>query len=765
MAERITRLELQAFRGIPGNFALDFQEGRSWIALGDNATGKSSIADAVEWYFDGQIEFLRKEGRTDAIRHSGAPEYLPTVVTLDTNGALGGTITTKSTSPPNVLEVGSSELYMLRGQSLAEFVDKTKGEKWKALAELLGLDAVDELRRDLQYVRNSLEDKKENSQDKLTGMESALSQLASQVSEHGILETVKANCEAAGVQAPKSFQEALDPEWITAVVPEGAVDKRVSTLQSTLTNLHEITAQSVSLDPIDSWNEFVDEGKQDVFTLSIFKAADSFLSVQSNDSGQCPLCGQVVDTADLRQRIATTLQELESAQRQLDLARKNIQQFVQKLRGVDQKRSSIFRHMQQQGIEIPENPPSPHDDFDQLIETAAVINPAAVKEHQQAASAWQASALKALQTAIPPPASTQEQALVNIGILHTRAQEWRSSKQAFDQSCFAFAIADRIFSHFQDRQRDYFKKIIEQISLRTAEIYRFLHVSEGVDHVAVETIGEKGAELSVKYYGKEEIPPHRVLSESHLNSLGLALFLAMAETFNNRIGFLVLDDVVSSFDREHRGRLAELLINDFADTQLIVLTHDELFFNRISVLGPSWIKEQFTSWSYERGPRTRRYDGEKLLSESSEALSSGDRIGAAQKGRRALEEFLQEACEALEALLPFRRGHKNDQRMAEEVMNGLRRTLRERAKPMYDKLRPLLQLLQADLQASLNVESHASQIGTSHQEINDALARIVCLRGHFTCDNCNTRIWHNGTPDHSRCKCGVKVFPPTKASS
>ena len=63
------------------------------------------------------------------------------------------------------------------------------------------------------------------------------------------------------------------------MVPEGAVDKRVSTLQSTLTDLQEIAAQSVSLDPIDSWNEFVDEGKQDVFTLSIFKAADSFLSV------------------------------------------------------------------------------------------------------------------------------------------------------------------------------------------------------------------------------------------------------------------------------------------------------------------------------------------------------------------------------------------------------------------------------------------------------------------------------------------------------
>ena len=335
---------------------------------------------------------------------------------------------------------------------------------------------------------------------------------------------------------------------------------------------------------------------------------------------------------------------------------------------------------------------------------------------------------------------------------------------ARDKARFAFTIANQVFSQYQNHQRDYFKQIIHQISVRTAEIYQFLHAAEGVEDVTVETIGETGAELSVSYFGKTERPPHRVLSESHLNSLGLALFLAMAETFNEQLGFLVIDDVVSSFDREHRGRLAELLVNEFAETQLLILTHDEQFFNRISVLAPSWITEQFTSWSYEDGPRTRRFNGDKILIEAAEELSAGNRVGAAQKGRRALEEFLQEACESLEALLPFRRGQRNDKRMADEVMKGLRRTLKGRAKPMYDNIHPLLQSLEADLKAALNVESHASQGGSSNQEIRDAHARIVELRCHFTCDVCSTRVWYSGTQDYSRCKCGNKVFPPTTTS-
>ena len=303
-----------------------------------------------------------------------------------------------------------------------------------------------------------------------------------------------------------------------------------------------------------------------------------------------------------------------------------------------------------------------------------------------------------------------------------------------------------------------------QISRRSAEIYEFLHPAEGLADVTIETVGEKGIELAVSYFGKRELPPHRVLSESHMNSLGLALFLAMVETFNEELGFLVLDDVVNSFDREHRGRLAELLVSEFGDRQMVILTHDEQFYSRIAVLAPYWGSEHLTSWSYEDGPRTRRYDGSRLFLESEEELSKGNRVGAAQKGRRALEEFLQEACEALEAPLPFRRGRRNDRRPANEVMRGLRRALKDRAPSIYRRLEQLLRLLEADLQAGLNVESHATQGGTSNQEVRDVLDRIGVLRAHFTCDTCRTRVWHQGTAASSRCRCGKAGFPEPNSS-
>ena len=98
-------------------------------------------------------------------------------------------------------------------------------------------------------------------------------------------------------------------------------------------------------------------------------------------------------------------------------------------------------------------------------------------------------------------------------------------------------------------------QLLKRISRRVAEIYSALHPGEDLDSVSVEPWTAKGVELAIEFYGSRQRPPHGVLSESHLNSLAIALFLAMAETFNEQIGFLLLDDVINSFDVEHRGRL------------------------------------------------------------------------------------------------------------------------------------------------------------------------------------------------------------------
>ncbi|HET8646427.1 MAG TPA: AAA family ATPase, partial [Vicinamibacteria bacterium] len=157
MGERLQRLVMSAFRGVPGEMAVDFGQGQSIVVYGDNGTGKSTIADALEWYFTGQIELLTHEGRQHAVRNlGGGRKGPPTFVEVATDGALGGRLAYPDEREAATLEAAARETFLLRGRTLADFINKTKTEKWKALVEILRLDAIESLREDLQRARNEL---------------------------------------------------------------------------------------------------------------------------------------------------------------------------------------------------------------------------------------------------------------------------------------------------------------------------------------------------------------------------------------------------------------------------------------------------------------------------------------------------------------------------------------------------------------------------------------------------------------------------------
>lgn len=372
---------------------------------------------------------------------------------------------------------------------------------------------------------------------------------------------------------------------------------------------------------------------------------------------------------------------------------------------------------------------------------------------------WREGASPLLGASAPSAGDTKESPLFRLGVVVELARRWNECQTKSVQAQRAAALADVLFTSYQDEQRTYFGSVLEQISDRAAHLYAKLHPGEGLGSIIVEPMSDKGVELVVDFHGTRQKPPHGVLSESHLNSLAIALFLAMAETFNQHVGFLVLDDVVNSFDIPHRGQLADLLASEYKEWQLLVLTHDEQFYRRITRRAPDWSRLEFTSWSYEEGPRSALYQTADMAAAARKSLADHDRIGAATKGRRAIEEFLQEVCEGLTAPLPFRRGVGNDRREIGELMKGLRRRLSDH-KSSYASLKPLLSGIEADVDAALNVEAHASQGRAAEADVAAALDRLTELINYFTCSGCHSRVWDRGDDQVCSCRCGRMTYPP-----
>jgi len=758
--ERLTKITMQAFRGVRDVYDIDLPQAQSLLMYGDNGTGKSSLADAIEWFFTGDIELLAKEGRDHAVRHLGAPKEQATLVAIGTNGELGGSCTPKS---PNKLAIdaASRETFLLRGRTIADFVDKSKGEKWSALQRLLGLGAIDELRTDLQKARSEL---KRSRDDAVAKAEQAAAAVRAQnVEPDAALEALARLARSCGFEPQARIDDyfRLDLKSLMSGAPPAASRRATNAAIAA-----EIGATKLDVDvaALAKWNEAVETvSAGDASEIDLLAAAVRWVKDHPS-SKTCPLCDKKIGSDALRARLAEMLSALQEKSSRLLSAEQAARAVEGALAAREQDRARWQQKAREIGLDLPRAPASVAATVKAAVAGRKPVDVAAIEAHVAAARAWADEAKSALASqdfdAEPPSARNQA---VELGQLLVAAKQCADAEAAALRAEHAFERADAIFEACQAEQKKYVQEVLEKISAEVARLFERLHPlnSNGghIGSVAVETWGDKGIELAVDFYGQRQRPLHGVLSESYMNSVAIVLFLAMARTFNEHLEFLVLDDVVNSFDVTHRGRLSDLFIEEFKDWQLVVLTHDRYFFEQIRRRVKGWATFQVLGWSYERGPSLREHRGATDVDAALELLDAGATGDAARRGRRGLEHVLKELCEGLEVPLPYKRGNDNEFREIGQLIAGLRRLLKEdsRGKAFLAAIDGDLRALEADAQSVLNAEAHASDQGASTMEVRSTLERVRAFDGLWTCEQCGSRVWKEGGV---RCRCGATPFPP-----
>jgi AAA domain len=541
VTERVTKITVRAFRGVPNELTIELPDGRSLVALGDNGTGKSTIADALEFYFTGQIRFLAREGRAIVQHQSADPD--DAFVEIETTGALGGHAT-RSDFVSAARSVGTRESFLLSGRTLAEFVDKTKNEKWRHLFEILGLETVDHLRRDLQQARNSLEGDRARVQG---GRESAVLALrgrCSEVTETGLLAAIKVSSRRAGVDPPSSLEAALQQDWAAAMSARSGAVRLATEFQMVVEQIGAPPSlPSVAL--LRAWNRTVASIQGAAISrVRLLEAAREHLE-RTQSLETCPVCGQAVEQAILRKRISDALEELRSSSQALESARRTLGKFINGVSSATEHRRAIVARASRLGVQLPAVPGGLASILDLAKERATEVDLDEVETEVRRLTDWDSVAVKLTREGAPT-ITPQDADVVNLVLLVNQGKDWLQAEAALRQADRALDLASRMYEGYESRMNEFLTAVLSRISWRVASIYARLHPEESVQNISVETWGEKGVELAVEFHGMRQRPPHGVLSESHLNSLGIALFLAMAETFNEHLHFLVLDDVVNS---------------------------------------------------------------------------------------------------------------------------------------------------------------------------------------------------------------------------
>lgn len=138
------------------------------------------------------------------------------------------------------------------------------------------------------------------------------------------------------------------------------------------------------------------------------------------------------------------------------------------------------------------------------------------------------------------------------------------------------------------------------------------------------------------------VQPSGYLSDSQIHSVALALRLAAIKQFNTKAPIVALDDIVTSYDADHRRTIAALIFEEFKNFQIIIATHDERFFRYLKdQLGDAnWHFTQITSLEPHSGPR---FADHKVSDDMIEELWANGK-SAANEMRQAEEEWLLGIC-------------------------------------------------------------------------------------------------------------------------
>lgn len=236
------------------------------------------------------------------------------------------------------------------------------------------------------------------------------------------------------------------------------------------------------------------------------------------------------------------------------------------------------------------------------------------------------------------------------------------------------------------------------------------------------------------------VQPSGYLSDSQIHSLALALRLAAIKRFNTLAPIIALDDVVTSYDADHRRSIAALLAKEFADWQLIITTHDERFF--------IFLKDQLGDkhWHYKRISRLDREFGPRFLDHrvTEAMIEERWRIGelAANEMRQAEEEWLLALCRDFGVnvrIRPVERPYSYERSELAAALAGFLRDCGHTA-PLVPGVnnRFLTSLQKGDIE---NFGSHFQDGPYGDGSIGDEQARweeFKFFRDRFTCPKCGS---------------------------
>lgn len=687
----IKHLKVRNVRGIgPLGPDLAFEKPNTMIC-GENGTGKSSYVDALEYVLTRQSSSLDigKRGVSWDLGGRHILSTVPTTIEMTLSQADGTEHTVDLTSNldgfaepvHSWLQRARRDKFVLRRRSMLEFLEADPRLRYDALEAFLALDEYQKLEQRLRDVAQTLASNQQTAvadiSSAVAGLRSSLN-LVGEPSTQAVLNAYNTFLTTRGWAALSTMEDLprLQREVQAEIESFGDVD-RATKLQAALTSLAQVPAVDgilVELQATEKAFAHHDEVAAQItkgFYPEVLEQGLKWIKDLGLD--YCPLCEREFDDREASlKRIQLRLEEnaefiraRKALQDRLDSVNRRLTELVQAYRLVAQSLKAVdLASGTPEGIlnvlaslqsNYMSGKPSDNRAAEQRDNLNA-LNLAAVRADLEREVLASLQALPGLDRyrLLSDIHRVTLSTLTNFAAL-TEAQMRHQVVAAHKRQ------VDLLVELATKGRKDAVQQAVEEVASEANRLYVKIHPDEtiGGARLTVPNRGQGSLDLDASFHNKRA-DPRLLLSESHLDTLGLCFFLAVRRLNAIRYPYfklLVLDDVLHSVDAAHRQRTAEMLLEEFGDHQMFITTHDPLWFQRFrsvsSRKGVLFTFKRIGGWSLQTGPQWGDFQSDYEFLKG--ALDTGRVEDVAASAGRLMEEVLQNVCEQLRLAVPFRR--------------------------------------------------------------------------------------------------------------
>ena len=590
-------LKLTAFRGSASTFTLDFEKGKKLTLIyGENGTGKTTICDAFEFLASDRIGSLEDRGMG-----KGLEKFWPTAgkpasalaVELETNTSkcLGKIVDKKVSVTP---AASRPKIELLRQRQILELIQAQPARRYEAIKRFIDIDTFERSEETLRLLGKTL----------------ATDKVGAIAAEQENLNALQGFYEAAGSPAGLN---AVSWAKQKLAEPTTGLDADIAAITKLRTAFDALKAFPANLEGkrdavalAQTVANSADQGQLDAIAaadsdaaqrVGVLTAGSSYLEVHP-DAAECPLCESAENIDGLAATVKGKLDQLaaltaattkwKQAHAALKAAQTSLQQveadYTKALAALSTAQTA---HQWKPDVQLPAN--------------AAPADPTALP-------AWLSANLATATAWANVEAGWRDESKFRTQ-LKAAADRYESNAARVKDLAILIPNVDKALAQCVEERQKFTDTIIGAIAKEVGKLYEKVHPGEGLDKIALELDPARRASLNLgATFEGYNAPPQAYFSQSHLDTLGLCVFLALAARDRATETVLILDDVLGSVDEPHVERVIGMIYEVSSGFQhTIVTTHYRPWRERYRW---GWLKPgmpcqfvELTGWAIDDGIR------------------------------------------------------------------------------------------------------------------------------------------------------------------